>query len=297
MRPEQHPDARVARLAAAQHGVVAHAQLLGCGLSPDAIAHRVRGLRLHRLHRGVYAVGHAAPTELGPIVAGLLAVGEGAHVSHRACAAIHGFGDPVPGAIDITVARRGPHSRPGLRVHRVRRLHPRDVGRRLGLPVIAPARTLLDLAGEMGADDLEAAYERARVLRLVRPADVRAALDRAPGLRGAGLLRALVEDRPGLTRSAAERRLLDLVRRGGLPDPVTNVRVAGHEVDLLWRSARLVVEVDGYAWHRGRRAFEQDRRRDADLQASGFRVLRVTWRRIEQQPEAVLVTLTRALER
>ena len=297
MRPDQHPDVRVARLAAAQHGVVSRAQLLACGLSPDAIAHRIRRSRLHRLHRGVYAVGHVAPTELGPIVAGILAVGRGAHVSHRTCAAIHGFGDPAPAAVDITVARPGPHSRSGLRVHRVRRLHPRDVGRRLGMPVIAPARTLLDLAAELDEDDLETAYERARVLRLVRPADVRAALDRAPGLRGAGRLRALVEDRPGLTRSAAERLLLDLLRRGGLPDPVTNVRVAGHEVDLLWRSARLVVEVDGYAWHRGRRAFEQDRRRDADLQASGFRVLRVTWRRIEQQPEALLVTLARALER
>jgi very-short-patch-repair endonuclease len=91
--------------------------------------------------------------------------------------------------------------------------------------------------------------------------------------------------------------MLDLVRRGGLPEPLTKGRVAGHEVDLLWRSAGLVVEVDGYAWHRGRRAFERDRLRDAELQAAGLRVLRVTWRRIRDQPEALLVTLTRALER
>ena len=203
--------------------------------------------------------------------------------------------DDRPPVIDVIV-RSGAHSRPGLRVHRVRALDPADVRRRAGLPVTAPARTLVDLAGVLETARLDAAFERARTSRLLRPADVREALGRSPGRRGAPAVRALVDDRPGLTRSAAERRLLDLLARGGLPRPMTNIRVSGHEVDMLWREARLVVEVDGYAWHRGRRSFEHDRRRDADLQVAGFRVLRFTWRRIRDEPEAVLVTLARALQ-
>ena len=100
-----------------------------------------------------------------------------------------------------------------------------------------------------------------------------------------------------MTRSKAERALLDLVTRGGLPRPQTNVRVVGHEVDTLWRSERLIVEVDGYAYHSHREAFERDRRRDAELQAAGYRVLRVTWRRIASEPESLLVTLAQALAR
>ncbi len=95
-----------------------------------------------------------------------------------------------------------------------------------------------------------------------------------------------------MTRSAAERRLLALVKAGGLPRPETNVKVAGHEVDMLWPAAHVVVEVDGFAFHSGRGAFERDRRRDADLQAAGHRVLRITWRRLQAEPEAVLVALT-----
>jgi very-short-patch-repair endonuclease len=99
---------------------------------------------------------------------------------------------------------------------------------------------------------------------------------------------------PALTRSQAERGLLELIRAARLPRPETNVRVERHEVDFLWRAARLVAEVDGYAFHGTRGAFERDRRRDADLQAAGWRVLRITWRRLAEEPEAVVATLARA---
>ena len=121
---------------------------------------------------------------------------------------------------------------------------------------------------------------------------------RTPELHArAGALRRLLEARPTLTRSEAERRLLALVRLAGLPLPETNVRLGRHEVDVLWRENRLVVEVDGYAYHAGREAFERDRRRDADLQAAGHRVIRVTWRRIVNEPEALIATLAQALAR
>src|SRR4051812_23175674 len=109
-----------------------------------------------------------------------------------------------------------------------------------------------------------------------------------PGVKA--LKQATLTD-PTLTRSEAERNLVDLIRKAGLPPPETNTRIAGHEVDAVWRARRLVVEVDGYAYHGTRAAFERDRRRDADLQAAGFRVLRITWRRLQDEPLAVAAAL------
>jgi very-short-patch-repair endonuclease len=110
-------------------------------------------------------------------------------------------------------------------------------------------------------------------------------------------LRALLtrERGPALTRSEAEERLLALVRQAGLPAPECNVRIAGHEVDFLWRASRLIVEVDGYAFHGSRDAFERDRRRDAELQAVGLTVVRLTWRRLVHEPEAVVALLARRI--
>lgn len=102
-------------------------------------------------------------------------------------------------------------------------------------------------------------------------------------------------DGPSVTRSEAERRLLALLRRAQLKPSATNTKLAGHEVDVLFADQRLVVEVDGYAFHRTRAAFERDRRRDADLAAAGFRVVRVTWRALTNEPEAVLARLAGAL--
>lgn len=290
-------DAVVATVAARQHGVVTGAQLLRAGLSSDAIRHRVERGRLHRVYRGVYAVGHPAVSATGRLVAALAACGAGAHLSHRTAAQLWGLRDrtPTSATIDVTVAGRCPRSRAGIRVHRVRVLDADDRRRHAGIPLTAPARTLLDLAALVGAGELEEAYERARTLRLAGPQQVRAAMERAPRRPGSGALRSLVDERPSLTRSTAERRLLDLVSRGGLPRPQTNVRVAGHEVDMLWRTQRVIVEVDGYAFHGGRTAFERDRGRDIDLQLAGHQVLRLTWRRIVDEPEVVLVALARAL--
>ena len=114
--------------------------------------------------------------------------------------------------------------------------------------------------------------------------------ERSRGRCGVGALRILVEGRePALTRSEAEERLLDLLRRGGLPSPRTNARVDRYEVDVLWPAERVIVEVDGFAFHGSRSRFEEDRTRDARLVSRGYRVVRVTWRQISEQPEAVLV--------
>jgi very-short-patch-repair endonuclease len=123
-------------------------------------------------------------------------------------------------------------------------------------------------------------------------------LARHPGRPGSPALRALLDrdSDPALTRSEAEARLLTLVRKGRLREPETNVLVCGYEVDFLWRRERLVVEVDGFAFHSSQRAFERDRRRDGRLLTAGYRIMRVTWRQLTEEPEVLLVRLARILE-
>jgi very-short-patch-repair endonuclease len=152
-------------------------------------------------------------------------------------------------------------------------------------------RTLLDLAA--AADrHLARAAEEAQVRHLIRSEQ----LETATG-PGSGRLRALSGDTPTLTRSEAERRLMEIIIRAQLPRPRTNVKIHGHEVDALWPEQGLIVEVDGYAFHRTRQAFERDRRRDALMQAHGLRVIRTTWCRLSREPEAVAAQLGAALAR
>jgi very-short-patch-repair endonuclease len=166
-----------------------------------------------------------------------------------------------------------------------------------GVPVTAPARALLDLAGLISDEVLEGCLAEAHARRLVAHRDLLDQLDRNPTRRGAARLRrALADDEsPARTRSVAERKLLRLLRASSLPSPVTNARVGRYEVDFLWQKERLIVEVDGFAWHSSRRAFERDRERDADLQLAGYRVLRVTWRQLTREPDAVVERIARAL--
>ena len=277
-------DRAIAALAATQHGVVTRDQVVALGLTRHAIAHRVTTGRMHTLHRGVYAVGHPGLSVHGRRLAAVLACGDRALLSHRSAAVLHGLLPEDGGRLHVTVPmRRRPPA--GVIVHRSRIA----AGvRRDAIPVTTPARTLVDLAATAAERDVARAVEEARLLQLVTDAEL---LRLARDKRGAPLLRELLADEPSLTRSEAERLLLALVRRAGLPRPQTNVRVAGHEVDALWPSHRLVVEVDGFAFHSSRDAFERDRERDADLQAHGLRVIRVTWRRLVERPESVAALL------
>jgi very-short-patch-repair endonuclease len=289
-------DRRVIALAARQHGLVTSKQLAAAGLGPRSIAHRVAQHRLRRYHRGVYLVA-SLPAPLTPQMAAVLACGDGAVLSHHAAAALWGIRKPQDGPIDVTVVGEGVRKRNGVRVHRARHLDRRDRTTRDGIPVTAPARTLLDVAPLHPQSHLDRALEEAQVLRLATPRTIQAMLDRIPGHPGAGRLLAALKRQhdPSLTRSEAEARLLELIRKAELPPPQTNVRILGHEVDLVWHAARLIVEVDGFAFHSTRQAFERDRLRDGELQAAGYRVIRVTWRQAAGTPEAVVARLARAL--
>jgi very-short-patch-repair endonuclease len=159
--------------------------------------------------------------------------------------------------------------------------------------VTTPARTLLDLAAAGSISRVELALDEARALRLVSQEEV--AELAGSGRRGGAVLRGLIADAPGFTRSEAERRLRALARRARLPPPRTNVRLHGHELDAYWPQQRLAVEVDSYAFHTPRAAFEGDRRRDQELMAHGVRVARVTWRQLADEPEAVVARLAAGL--
>jgi len=295
MRPEEAERA-VSALARRQHGVVSWEQLAGFGLTAGWVQHRVARGWLRRLHRGVYLVG---PLEVqhSRAMAATLAAARGALLSHYSAAVLWDLRPPREGPMEITVVGREIRQRDGIRMHTVTDLHPTDMNRNHGIPVTSPARTLLDLATTATPRDLARATEEAQVQRRVSTHSLNEQFSRYPTHRGTAALRKAIRTDPKFTRSEAERQLLELVRAARLPEPEANVTIAGHEVDFVWRTQRLVVEVDGYAFHSSRSSFERDRRRDRELQAAGYRVLRFTWRELTEEREAVVATLTAGLLR
>ena len=291
-------DPMIAALAQRQYGVVSRWQLLAMGIGPGAIATRIERGRLHRLHRGVYVVGHTVLPPLACEMAAVLACWPGALVSHRSAAAsIWSLIEYADEAVDVTVSRAHRRRRPGLSVHCSRRLHPEDIAVVRGIPVTSPARTLVDLAEIATARELERAFDQATTHRLATTASITAAVERLNGRHGTSRVRALIERQaePMFTRSEAEERLLALIRRAGLPAPEVNRPVGRHMVDFVWRERRLIVETDGYQFHSSRTAFERDRTRDAELTGAGFRVVRVTWRQLTEESLAIVARLAQAL--
>jgi very-short-patch-repair endonuclease len=291
-------EATILDLAARQHGVVARSQLLGAGVPEHAVDYRLNRSRLRAIHRGVYASGPIA----GPYqreAAAVLSYGKSAVLSHRTAAGLWRLTPPQPLNCPVDVTRAGGRRRPrrGVRLHHVERLLADEKEQKEGLPLTTPARTLLDLASCSGPHELERAFAAGERHGVVTRDAVEALLGRHPGRRGVRALRALIEapDGPALTRSEAEARFRALLRRAAVPRPEANVLVEGLEVDFVWRAQSLVVEIDGFAHHAGRQAFERDRQRDGVLVAAGFRVLRVTWPQLANEPEALLVRLARAL--
>jgi very-short-patch-repair endonuclease len=293
-----HPDTRILEIAARQHGVVSRRQLREAGLSRGAIEHRLRKGTLGPVHRGVYRTGPTTPKYQAEAAA-LLACGDAAVLTHRTAAGILRI---IPERrpeepVDVSGPRtlRGPRS--GVRIHRVERLPADEVERRHGLAVATAPRTILDLAACLGPYDLERALARAERQELVTLDQIRAVAERYRGRPGRGRLQALLDDigEPALTRSPPELLLLKKLRKAGVPQPRTNARIAGMEVDLLFPDYRLAVEIDGYAFHRQRPAFEDDRSRGAALAAHGITVMRFTWRQITRESDKVLARLCLAL--
>jgi very-short-patch-repair endonuclease len=293
-------DVLIMELASVQHGIVSRRQLLRAGASAGGMARRINAGLLEPMHAGVYRV-RGVKGRLGYEMAAVLACGgAGVAMSHAWAAGVLSLlpqpAPPLP--VSVLVEGRAPVRR-GVQVHRVPALLPEDVALVDGVPVTTIARVLLDLARVQGAAEVERLAARALREDLVTDRELEAAIRRHPQHRGARLLQSVVtgEAPPVFTRSKAEQRLLELLRRSGLPLPAMNVRVHGYEVDCYWRAQRLVVEVDGRQYHSSRQAFEMDRRRDRTLAVAGLLVLRVTWQDLHRRPEQLLVEITRALHR
>jgi very-short-patch-repair endonuclease len=290
-------DALIAELAARQYGVVSREQLLALGLSPDAIKYRLAKGLLHRLHRGVYLVGHPVPPPLALEMAAVLAFGGRAVISHRSAAKLWELLPYEGEDVEVTVVGCGLRRREGVRVHAVRSLDRRDVTKRHGIPVTTPPRTVLDLAETEPERRVERAFEEGRISRRVNRRQLERLLARSPGRRGAAVLGDLLasEDEPRRTKSELEAYMLAILDSAGLPRPEVNAELGPYEVDLLWRREKLAAEVDSWRFHHTRQAFERDRQRDADLQAMGFRSMRITWRQMTSGREKLVARLAAAL--
>ena len=296
------PDHQIAAIASDQRALVTHVQLRELGIPRRTIADAVKRRRLHPYrHRGVYSLVEAkALPPLALEQAAVLACGQRALLSHLTGLSLWGVTEPYPGPTQLTVVgadtgrRRG-----GLEVHRTRSIPLAEARRHHGLPIVAPARALLDAAPLLSSRGLELALDTALRRQITSATAIRDTLERHPRRNGVPLLRALLDpERPSsMTESPGQERLLGLIRRAGLPAPETEQWVGRYRVDLMWRQQRLVVEFDGWLWHGTRARFEADRSRDNWLRNRGWRVIRVTWRQLHEEPERVLVWIATELAR
>jgi very-short-patch-repair endonuclease len=275
-------------LARTQHGVIARWQLLGFEISSDGIKHRVSTGRLHPLLRGVYAVGRREVTREGWWMAGVLACGEGAALSHETAAALWGMRRHAT-KTHVSTPRACALHHPGLVPHRRGALRDETTTHQ-AIPVTQPLFTLIDLATQIGERDLEAAINEADRLGLINVGTLAAELNavtRRPGM--ARMRRVVGSFSP--TDSDLERRFLALVRKAGLPQPETQALVNGHRVDFYWPQYKLVVETDGYTWHRTPTQQIRDRERDQAHTRAGFTNLRFANAQVRFEEETVIDTL------
>ena len=255
----------------------------------------LRGERLHRVHHGVYAVGHPSLTREERWLAAVLACGPGAVLSHLSAGALWGLVPADGERPDVTVARTREGHR-GITVHRVGR--PPRATRHRGIAVTTIAQTLLDLAATFTSARLERALGEAELHPFHDEAELERLVAASTGRRGVARLRRLLaghEAGAGMPRNIMERRFRKLCGDAGLPRPECNRRLLGHEIDFLWRDLGVAVETDGRSIHQRRAAFGRDRRRDRDLQLAGYVALRFTFAEVMREPALVVAALRRAV--
>ena len=278
---DNRPDLLVARLAATQWGVVSSVDLRRCGLTHRAIESRVRNGHLHPLYRGVYVVGHANLTREGAFLAAVKACGPTAHLSHFSAAAHYGlvrWDDRYPEVTTKTV-----------RVHRGIRTHRTtipDATHHTGIPITTPARTLIDLAGQLDYRTLRRTVREAQ-RQLVTIPQILNTLDQLGPRPGIANLTKILATGHAPTRSELEDAVLDLLLNAGFKPPHVNVamNLDGRRIipDFRWPHEHLVIEADGAHWHENRLTREDDAEKQAILEAHGERVIRITWQQTVAQ--------------
>ncbi len=280
----------MARLAGGAHGVVTRCELLRAGVSVEEIKQRLRRGALLREHRGVYRVGHRAPSREARYLAAVLACGDGAVLSGRAAAhLLDVLSGPAPAP--VVTAQRERRVR-GVLVRRARAgTDPRDRILWRGIPITSVPRTLVDLAAELTTAAVARACHEAGVRHGTTPAEVESVLARRPNSTGAAELRRILRGDIRVTLSVLEARFLARLREAGLALPQTNRLAGGRRVDCRWPGQRLTVELDGYRYHGSRHAWEEDRRREREARARGDEFRRYTYGDVLESPRLMLAEL------
>jgi predicted transcriptional regulator of viral defense system len=287
----------LAELAAGQHVVFSAEQVGALGISGSALRKRAAAGALHRVHRAVYSlVPPGLLTRKGHYMAAVLACGPGAVLSHRDAAHLHEIRATHRSKIDVTIPRRATLSHEGIDIHRSTTLTDADVTTIDGVPCTALARTILDLAGVVGEREVERAMEQAEMLGALDARALDDQLERNLNAHAAGCLRrALAAYQPGQapTESEFEERMLALCRGIGVPVPRRQFYVDPGDgeplvrLDFAWPEHRYAVETDGRRYHGTAGRFEADRRKDQRLMLAGWRVSRITWRQLRDEPERI----------
>jgi hypothetical protein len=279
----------LARLARGAQGVVTRSQLLRSGVTAREIEHRLSTSRLLPVYRGVYRVGHRAPSTEARYLAAVRACGDGALLSGRPAGHLLGLlkGPAPPPEVTAPTERRVD----GVVTRRSRRLQPGDAMTWRGIPVTTVARTLVDLAPVLAVDDLARACHEAGARHGTTPGQVEAVLARRLNSPGATKLRQILHGDVRVTLSKLEARFLARLREAELPLPQTNRPAGGRRVDCRWPERRLTVELDSYRYHHSRHAWEQDRRREREARARGDEFRRYTYGDVFEDPELMLAEL------
>lgn len=266
------------RLASGQHGTIAVRQLLGLGFTRDQVTSWVRRGLLHREFRGVYRLGHRAPSVEARYIAAVLAAGAGAVLSGLPAAYLYGvIGGDAP-APEISVP--GGCTVAGIRCRR------RTIDRRLrsGIPVATLPQTIVDLAAVMDLETLGHVCHKADVRYRLRRIEI------GP-VPGAAKLRAIYEGDHDLILSRMERAFKRLLVEHALPRARTNRPQGKHYVDCRWPGVALTVELDSFAFHHTRHAWEADRERERAARRRGDEFRRYTWRDVVEKPAEMLSEL------
>ena len=276
-------DAAIADVAAKQHGNITRKQLLGLGLDDAAIAYRVKIGRLHRVCRGVYAVGRRPITAVERASAAVFACGPGAALSHGSAMTLWGFWRRWDEPFEVTVQRD--RRTPGIIVHRSNTLRRPDLTTHLGIRVTSPARTILDINPRLNDKALKRAVNSALHTPWLSEDHLAELLARQVHLPQARRIARLIGLEGTPTRAGWEDDFPAFCENQGLPAPVMGAIVCGYIVDALFPAEKVIVELDGWEFHKNRIAFETDRERDAETLAHGFATVRVTWDRIHARPD------------
>jgi hypothetical protein len=280
-------------MASRAHGVVTRAELLSAGISAKEVRQRLGTGTLIAVFRGVYRVGHTAPSVEAWYLAAVLACGPGAVLSGRAAGYLWGLLRGPPPGPEVT-APTDRHVK-GVKTRRARRAN-REATIWRGIPITTPARTLVDLAAAVGAPRLARACHEAGVRHDTTPKQVEAVLVRYPNSPGAGKLRAAMHGDVKVTLSTLEDAFLARLREEGLPLPVTNRPAGGRRVDCRWPELKLTVELDSYRYHHSRHSWEQDRRREREAYARGDGFRRYTYADVTEEPRLMLSELRALLQ-